>query len=69
MYCERLVPDIVKGIVIWPDDRAVQDGFFTVEDLDFSGWTHVASSAIDRHGGSSGYVLKFFRLKGAVNDE
>jgi hypothetical protein len=43
---ERLVPEIVQGIVVWPDDRPVQSGSVTVEDLDFPGWTHVASGPI-----------------------
>jgi len=47
---ERLVPETVKGIVVWPDDRAVQDGFFRVEDLDFPGWSHVAEGSITPDG-------------------
>src|SRR4029453_17584720 len=47
---ERLVPEIVRGIVVWPDDQAVRDGLLTAEDLDFPGWSYVASGTIARDG-------------------
>jgi hypothetical protein len=43
---ERLTPETVEGIVVWPDDRAVQGGSVLAEDGDFPGWTYVASVPI-----------------------
>ena len=47
---ERLTTEIVQGIVVWPDDRPVQSGSVTVDDLDFPGWSYVASSPIATDG-------------------
>jgi len=46
----RLVPEIVRGIVVWPDGRPVQSAFFRVEDLDVPGWTDVGSGPIATDG-------------------
>ncbi|HET9943640.1 MAG TPA: hypothetical protein VFR05_09880, partial [Terriglobia bacterium] len=42
----RLVPEVVRGVAVWPDGRPVQSGFFAVEDPDFPGSTYVANGPI-----------------------